>query len=74
MEKYFFPEYTTLQIGKISGGMGANVIADQCSLEWEVRPINKEDSDFVNKSIEEFTKKFYCLKLKRTTLKVISIK
>ncbi len=63
--KIFSPEYTTLQIGKISGGIGANVIADQCSLEWEVRPINKEDSDFVNKSIEEFTKKILLPKIKK---------
>ena len=32
--------YDRIQIGKISGGIGANVIADQCSLEWEVRPVN----------------------------------
>ena len=67
--KIFLPEYTTLQIGKISGGMGANVIADQCSLEWEVRPINKEDSDFVNKSIEEFTKKNLLPKIKKNNPK-----
>ena len=67
--KIFLPEYTTLQIGKISGGIGANVIADQCSLEWEVRPINKEDSDFVNKSIEEFTKKILLPKIKKNNPK-----
>ena len=27
--------------------MGANVIADRCSLEWEVRPISKNDGDFI---------------------------
>ena len=68
-EKIFFPEYTTLQIGKISGGVGANVIADQCSLEWEVRPINREDSDFVNKSIEEFTNKILLPKIKKNNPK-----
>jgi len=68
-EKIFFPEYTTLQIGKISGGVGANVIADQCSLEWEVRPVNREDSDFVNKSIEEFTNKILLPKIKKNNPK-----
>ena len=49
--------------------MGANVIADQCSLEWEVRPINKEDSDFVNRSIEDFTKKILLPKIKKNNPK-----
>ncbi len=68
-EKIFSPEYTTLQIGKISGGIGANVIADQCSLEWEVRPINKKDSDFVNKSIEKFTSDILLPKIKKNNPK-----
>ena len=68
-EKIFFPEYTTLQIGKISGGVGANVIADQCSLEWEVRPITRADSDFVNKSIDEFTNKILLPKIKKNNPK-----
>ena len=50
----FSPSYSTLQIGKISGGLGANVIADRCSLEWEVRPISKNDGDFISKNIDDF--------------------
>ena len=38
-------------------------------MEWEVRPINKEDSDFVNKSIEEFTKKILLPKIKKNNPK-----
>ena len=60
----FSPPYSTLQIGKISGGIGANVIADKCSLEWEVRPINKSDGDFVTKSIDEFSKKILLPKIR----------
>ena len=61
----FVPPYSTLQIGKISGGVGANVIADKCSLEWEVRPINKEDDNFVTKSIDDFTKEILLPKFKK---------
>ena len=49
--------------------MGANVIADQCSLEWEVRPITRADSDFVNKSIDEFTNKILLPKIKKNNPK-----
>ena len=61
----FVPPYSTLQIGKISGGVGANVIADKCSLEWEVRPINKEDDEFVTKSIDDFSKEILLPKFKK---------
>ena len=64
-ENIFVPPYSTLQIGKISGGVGANVIADKCSLEWEVRPINKEDDNFVTKSIDDFTKEILLPKFKK---------
>ena len=60
----FSPPYSTLQIGKISGGIGANVIADKCFLEWEVRPINKSDGDYVTKSIDEFSKNILLPKIK----------
>jgi len=61
----FSPSYSTLQIGKISGGLGANVIADQCSLEWEVRPINKEDGDFITKKIDTYTKDILLPEMKK---------
>ena len=37
----FSPSYSTLQIGKINGGIGTNVIADKCTLDWELRPITR---------------------------------
>ena len=65
----FSPSYSTLQIGKISGGIGANVIPDQCSLEWEVRPINKDDGDFVSKNIDSFAKDILLPEMKKNNPK-----
>ena len=62
---FFSPSHSTLQIGKISGGMGANIIADQCSLEWEVRPVNKEDGDFITKNIDDFAKNILLPEMKK---------
>ena len=62
---FFYPSYSTLQIGKILGGVGANVIADQCSLEWEVRPINKDDANFVTKNIDAFVKDILLPEMKK---------
>ena len=67
--KIFSPSCSTLQIGKITGGIGANVIADQCSLEWEVRPINKEDAEFINKNIDDYTKNFLIPKIRKNNPK-----
>ena len=65
----FSPSYSTLQIGKISGGIGANVIADQCSLEWEVRPINKNDGNFISNNIDTFTKNILLPEMKKNNPK-----
>ena len=50
----FNPPYTTLQIGGISGGIARNVIADKCRVDWELRPVIKEDGIFVNSEIDKF--------------------
>tara|TARA_Y100001970_G_scaffold167155_1_gene204626 strand:+ start:1023 stop:2207 length:1185 start_codon:yes stop_codon:yes gene_type:complete len=50
----FDPPYTTLQIGGISGGIARNVIADKCRVDWELRPVVKEDGIFVNSEIDKF--------------------
>ena len=52
----FTPPYTTLQIGRIKGGLARNVIADQCVVDWELRPVVPEDGEFVNKNIDAYVK------------------
>ena len=53
----FDPPYTTLQIGGISGGIARNVIADKCRVDWELRPVVKEDGKLVNNQMDEFANK-----------------
>ena len=52
----FTPPYTTLQIGRIKGGLARNVIADQCVVDWELRPVVFEDGVFVNKIMDDYVK------------------
>ena len=52
----FNPPYTTLQIGRIKGGLARNVIADQCTVDWELRPVVFEDGVFVNKIMDDYVK------------------
>jgi acetylornithine deacetylase len=51
---FFDPPYTTLQIGGIEGGIARNVIADKCKVDWELRPVVKEDGDYVNFEMDKF--------------------
>ncbi len=50
----FDPPHSTLSIGGISGGIAHNVIADKCQVEWETRPVVKDDGIFVTDQIEKF--------------------
>ena len=51
-DSIFTPPYSTLQIGGIKGGIARNVIADQCVVDRELRPVVPEDGVFVNQNIE----------------------
>ena len=51
---FFDPPYSTLSVGGIFGGIAHNVIADKCKVEWETRPVVKEDGIFVTQEIDRF--------------------
>ena len=61
----FNPPYSTLQIGRIKGGLARNVIADQCVVDWELRPVVPEDGEFVNKSIEAYVQNVLLPEMKK---------
>ena len=54
-DSIFDPPYSTLQVGGIFGGIAHNVIADKCHVNWETRPVVKEDGIFLNHEIDKFT-------------------
>jgi len=46
----FEPPYTSVHVGVIKGGTAVNIIARQCSFDWDVRTIPGETAqDYVNK-------------------------
>tara|TARA_B100001564_G_scaffold359616_1_gene382090 strand:+ start:1117 stop:2307 length:1191 start_codon:yes stop_codon:yes gene_type:complete len=64
-DSVFDPPFTTLQIGGISGGIARNVIADKCKVDWELRPVVKEDGIFVNDEIEKYINKTLLPEMKK---------
>ena len=53
-DSIFDPPYSTLSIGGIFGGIAHNVIADKCHINWETRPVNKQDGLFLNDEIDKY--------------------
>jgi acetylornithine deacetylase len=47
----FDPPWTTVQVGKLAGGAARNIIAGHCCVEWEMRPVQPADADFVKDDI-----------------------
>ena len=61
----FDPPYSTLQVGGIFGGIAHNVIADKCHVDWETRPVVKEDAIFLNSEIDKFTNEILIPEMKK---------
>jgi len=61
----FDPPYSTLQIGGIFGGIAHNVIADKCHINWETRPVVKEDGIFLNSEIDKYANEILLPEMKK---------
>ncbi len=61
----FDPPYSTLQIGGIFGGIAHNVIADKCFVNWETRPVVKEDGVFLNAELDKYTNEVLLPEMKK---------
>ncbi|MDA9694967.1 acetylornithine deacetylase [Candidatus Pelagibacter sp.] len=53
-DSIFDPRHSTLSVGGIFGGIAHNVIADKCHVNWETRPVVKEDGVFLNQEIDKY--------------------
>ena len=64
-DSIFDPPYSTLSIGGIFGGIAHNVIADKCHVNWETRPVVKEDADFLNQEIDKYANEVLLPEMKK---------
>ncbi|WP_075501075.1 acetylornithine deacetylase [Candidatus Pelagibacter communis] len=64
-ESIFDPPFSTLQVGGIFGGIAHNVIADKCRVEWETRPVVKEDGVFLNQQIDKYANEVLLPQMKK---------
>jgi len=68
-ESIFDPPYSTLSIGGIFGGIAHNVIADKCYVNWETRPVIKEDGEFLNLELDKYANEILLPEMKKVFLK-----
>lgn len=48
----FDPPWTTINIGAVEGGVAHNVIASKARLDWEMRPVQTSDAEFVKAHLQ----------------------
>ena len=64
-DSIFDPPFSTLQVGGIFGGIAHNVIADKCHINWETRPVVKEDGIFLNNEIDKYANEILLPEMKK---------
>ena len=64
-DSIFDPPYSTLQIGGVFGGIAHNVIADRCYVNWETRPVVKEDGVFLNSELDKYANEVLLPEMKK---------
>ena len=64
-DSIFDPPHSTLSIGGVFGGIAHNVIADKCHVNWETRPVVKEDGVFLNQEIDKYSNEVLLPEMKK---------
>lgn len=47
----FDPPWTTVNVGRLAGGVAHNVIPGKAEVDWEMRPVQPGDAEFVNEAL-----------------------
>lgn len=51
----FDPPWSTVNVGRLTGGVAHNVIASTAQVDWEMRPVQASDADFVKTALRDFS-------------------
>ncbi|SHI58718.1 acetylornithine deacetylase [Shimia gijangensis] len=49
----FDPPWTTVNVGAMNGGVAHNVIASKAQVDWEMRPVQASDAEFVKSALRQ---------------------
>lgn len=54
LDDRFSPPHTTIHVGKIAGGSAFNIIANECSFDWDYRNIPRDDAEAIFAEFETY--------------------
>lgn len=61
----FDPPYTTINVGRVAGGVAHNVIVGKAEVDWEMRPVQVSDADFVKDTMHRFCEEHLLPRMRR---------
>lgn len=61
----FDPPWTTINTGSLRGGVAHNVIASNATIEWEMRPVQGCDADFVKEDLRRYCEEMLLPRMRR---------
>ncbi|SLN51266.1 Acetylornithine deacetylase [Roseovarius albus] len=50
----FVPPWTTISTGALHGGVAHNVIPERAQVDWDMRPVQMSDAEFVNENLQRY--------------------
>lgn len=53
-DSIFDPPCTTVNVGQLHGGTAHNIIASKAQVDWEMRPVQTSDADFVKEALRQY--------------------
>ncbi len=63
----FDPPWTTINTGALTGGTAHNVIPGKARVDWEMRPVQPQDADFVKADLDR-----YCAEVLLPAMRAVS--
>ena len=63
----FSPPWSTVQVGRIIGGVSRNTIAGKCVVEWELRPVNGDDFRYARQALEDLVEHHLLPEMRRNS-------
>ncbi|MCD1619839.1 acetylornithine deacetylase [Salipiger marinus] len=53
-ESRFTPPWTTVNVGRLAGGVAHNVIPGRAELDWEMRPVQPGDAEYMREALAHY--------------------
>lgn len=63
----FSPPWTTINAGALTGGVAHNVIPGKARVDWEMRPVQRADAEFVKANLRD-----YCADTLRPAMRAVA--